>query len=179
MLSEPESLWIPALSTALKSRGERPAGRAQLLAKRVNTWAHAASAGTGTDPLVPPEGFLGTSGRLRKAPESCCILEKSRKIWSRFSKNSAKFWQHLRNFCQIRKKKQQIFNKKIELRERTQTDSTRTDQVLFAPWFSRFLGFDSKTVQRSALCRSRRELSNECLVFICKIWLRYSRERAL
>ena len=27
--------------------------------------------------------------------------------------------------------------------------------------FPRFLGFDSKTVQRSALCRSRRELSNE------------------
>ena len=38
------------------------------------------------------------------------------------------------------------------------------DQVLFAPWFSWFLGFDSKTVQRSALCRSRRELSNEYLL---------------
>ena len=35
------------------------------------------------------------------------------------------------------------------------------DQALFPPWFSWFLGFDSKTVQRSALCRSRRELSNE------------------
>ena len=34
------------------------------------------------------------------------------------------------------------------------------DQALFPPWFSWFLGFDSKTVQRSALCRSRRELSN-------------------
>ena len=30
------------------------------------------------------------------------------------------------------------------------------DQVLFSPWFSWFLGFDSKTVQRSAFCRSRR-----------------------
>ena len=38
------------------------------------------------------------------------------------------------------------------------------DQVLFSPWFSWFLGFDSKTVQRSALCRSRRELSNEYLL---------------
>ena len=28
----------------------------------------------------------------------------------------------------------------------------------FSPWFSWFWGFDSKTVQRSALCRSRREL---------------------
>ena len=36
-----------------------------------------------------------------------------------------------------------------------------SDQVLFSPWFSWFLGFDSKTVQRSALCRSRREFSNE------------------
>ena len=34
------------------------------------------------------------------------------------------------------------------------------DQVLFPHGFPRFLGFDSKTVQRSALCRSRRELSN-------------------
>ena len=38
------------------------------------------------------------------------------------------------------------------------------DQALFPPWFSWFLGFDSKTVQRSALCRSRRELSNEYLL---------------
>ena len=30
--------------------------------------------------------------------------------------------------------------------------------------FPRFLGYDSKTVQRSALCRSRRELSNEYLL---------------
>ena len=30
--------------------------------------------------------------------------------------------------------------------------------------FPRFLGFDSKTVQRSAFCRSRRELSNACLL---------------
>ena len=36
------------------------------------------------------------------------------------------------------------------------------DQDLFPPWFFWFWGFDSKTVQRSAsaLCRSRRELSN-------------------
>ena len=38
------------------------------------------------------------------------------------------------------------------------------DQVLFPPWFSWFLGFDSKTVQRSALCISRRELSNAYLL---------------
>merc|ERR1712159_588803 len=30
--------------------------------------------------------------------------------------------------------------------------------------FPRFLGFESKTVKRSALCRSRRELSNEYLL---------------
>ena len=35
------------------------------------------------------------------------------------------------------------------------------DQDLFPPHgFPRFLGFDSKTVQRRALCRSRREFSN-------------------
>ena len=41
------------------------------------------------------------------------------------------------------------FNENMEIRER---------------WFSSFFGFDSKTVQRSALCRSRRELSNEYLL---------------
>ena len=44
------------------------------------------------------------------------------------------------------------FTRKIEIRERC------------SPWFPGFLGFDSKTVQRSALCKSRRELSNECLL---------------
>ena len=39
------------------------------------------------------------------------------------------------------------------------------DQDLFPPHgFPRFLGFDSKAVQRSALCRSRRELSKEYLL---------------
>ena len=36
-----------------------------------------------------------------------------------------------------------------------------------------------RAMQRSALGRSRRELSNEYLLFTCKMWLRYSRERAL
>ena len=53
------------------------------------------------------------------------------------------------------------FDEKIDIRERCKG---YTDQVLFSPWFSWFLGFDSKTVQRSALCRSRRELSNEYLL---------------
>ena len=43
-----------------------------------------------------------------------------------------------------------IFDEKIEIRERH--------------GFPRFVGFDSKTVQRSALCRSRRELSNAYLL---------------
>ena len=51
--------------------------------------------------------------------------------------------------------------------------------VLARFFFPQFSIVDSKTVQRSALCRSRRELSNEYLVFTCNIWLRHSRERAL
>ena len=39
--------------------------------------------------------------------------------------------------------------------------------------------FGFQTVQRSALCRSRRELSNDSSVFTCKVWLRDSRGRAL
>ena len=45
-----------------------------------------------------------------------------------------------------------VFKQNIELRERSPHG------------FSWFLGFDSKTVQRSALCRSRRELSNAYLL---------------
>ena len=51
----------------------------------------------------------------------------------------------------------------IEIRERWPF-FPGLDQALFSPWFSWFLGFASKTVQRSELCRSRRELSNEYLL---------------
>ena len=44
----------------------------------------------------------------------------------------------------------------------TQTDPTRTVQRF--SWFLGFESFDSKTVQRSAFCRSRRELSNAYLL---------------
>ena len=62
-------------------RGERPAGRAELLAKK-----RASGRMQRPPELVPflPEGSV-------KAPESCCILEKSRKI-------SPKFLQNLRFF---------------------------------------------------------------------------------
>ena len=54
--SEAYTLSYPSNSSTKVStdddlgRGERPAGRAELLAKKGNIWAHAASAGTGTDP---------------------------------------------------------------------------------------------------------------------------------
>ena len=65
-----------------------------------------------------------------------------------------KFWQNLRNFGKKTGKKSAIFNEIFEIRER---------------WllFPRFSHMDSKAVQRSALCRSRRELSNEYLLAKC------------
>ena len=61
-------------ATVRTDRGERPAGRAELLAKK-----RASGRMQRPAELVPiPEYLLGTSGRLRKAPEGCCILEKSR-----------------------------------------------------------------------------------------------------
>ena len=72
-------------------------------------------------------------------------------IWRKFSKNLAKF----AKFWKKTGKNSAIFNEHFENRE------TR----IFSPHgFPRFLGFDSKAVQRSALCRSRRELSNEYLL---------------
>ena len=77
------------------------------------------------------------------------IPKKNGEIWRKFSKilaNSA-------NFGKKTAKISAIFNENFEIRER------------FPPHgFPRFLGFDSKAVQRSALCRSRRELSNEYLL---------------
>ena len=67
-----------------KSRGEWPAGRAQLLAKK----------GASGRMQRPPElvyRSLSPSRRLRKAPESCFILEKSRKKLVKNWQNSAKF----------------------------------------------------------------------------------------
>ena len=61
----------------------------------------------------------------------------------KFGENSAKFgqiWANLRNFGEKTAKNSAIFNGNFEIRERC------------------------KAVQRSALCRSRRELSNEYLL---------------
>ena len=54
-----------------------------------------------------------------------------------------------------------IFNKTIESRERCSFLGIDLARFFFSP---RFSIMDSKTVQRSALCRSRRELSNEYLL---------------
>ena len=76
------------------------------------------------------------------------------KIPKKFGENlarfSKKFSKILANFAKILKKSakfQQFLTKKLRLEN--------------VSWF---WGFDSKTVQRSALCRSRRELSNEYLL---------------
>ena len=74
-------------ATVRTDRGERPAGRAELPAKE-----RASGRMQRPAELVPiPEYLLGTSGRLRKALESCCILEKSRKQNVKSQQNSGKF----------------------------------------------------------------------------------------
>ena len=77
------------------------------------------------------------SKTLQQDVKIAAFWENPENIWSKFSKNSAKFWQNI-----LKKISKQFsnFNEKIEIRERC------------------------KTVQRSALCRSRRELSNEYLL---------------
>ena len=63
-----------------------------------------------------------------------------------------------------------IFDEKIEIRERCCLLASRFlvfflfGVVLARPFFPHFSPVDSETVQRSALCRSRRELSNEYLL---------------
>ena len=71
------------------------------------------------------------------------------------------------NFAKI----QQMFDKKLR-------SQSCIFSRLFWPgsFFPSFRLWIPKTVQRSALCRSRRAFQR---AFTCKIWLRYSRERAL
>ena len=73
------------------------------------------------------------------------IPKKFGQLWRKFSKNLAKFGQNLRDF---RKKQQNI-------------QQFLTEILRLEPHFS---PVDSKAVQRSALCRSRRELSNAYLL---------------
>ena len=49
----------------------------------------------------------------------------------------------------------------------------------FVPAGGQVAGLFLSGAKASKSCRSRQELSNEYLVFTCKIWLRYSRERAI
>ena len=75
--------------------------------------------------------------------QNCCILGKSREKLVKFSRNSAEIQQLLANFatfCKNQQKIQKFLTKKLRLENPT------------------------RRVQRSALCRSRRELSNEYLL---------------
>ena len=80
--------------------------------------------------------------------QNCWILGKSRKNLVKFSKHSAKFWQILQHFVKNRKKIQQFLTKKLRL-------ENGADVFLARPFsfqvFPGFWGFDSKTVQRSAI----------------------------
>ena len=93
--------------------------------------------------------------------EKCCILEKSRKNLVKFGENSAKFWQNLRIFGE---KKQQKFQQFLTKILRLESGFLLFGVVLARLLFPQFSHLDSKTVRRSALCRSRRELSNEYLL---------------
>ena len=73
---------------AIVTRSRRAAaGRAQLLAKK-----GASGRMQRLTELVP---IVGPSGRLRKAPESCCILEKSRKSLAKIQQNNGNFCEFL------------------------------------------------------------------------------------
>ena len=113
---------------------------------------------------------MKTSGGLRTF--SAAFWKNPEKFWSKFSKNSAKFWQNsqkfiqqisgkiknLRFFCFSKiRKKSAIFNKKLRLENDCgfQKGAFIPERCKGVPFL--FIGgFDS-----SALCRSRREFSNE------------------
>ena len=107
--------------------------------------------------------------------KNCCLLGKSRK---KIGQHLAKFGKMLANFAKICKKSAKIsafVNEQIEIRDRSGWLWTAYWPLVFllSPFFGvvldrsffpHFSIMDSKTVQRSALCRSRRELSNEYLL---------------
>ena len=78
----------------------------------------------------------------------------------KFDENSATFgqiWANLRNFGKKQQKIQRFLTKFLRL-------ESGFGVVLARPFFPHFSSMDSKAVQRSALCKSRRELSNEYLL---------------
>ena len=82
----------------------------------------------------------------------------------KFGENSAKFgqiWENLRNFGEKQQKIQRFLTKILRLESGAKV---LFGVVLARPFFPHFSPMDSKAVQRSALCRSRRELSNEYLL---------------
>ena len=86
--------------------------------------------------------------------------ENPEKIWSTFSK----IQQASGYFATSYKKSASIFSnfeRKIEIRASPGLLSRGWTRFFSPHGFPRFLGFDSKTVQRIVLCRSRRQLSNE------------------
>ena len=124
--------------------------------------------------------FLAAPGFWKKL-----IPNNFGQIWAKIQQNSDNIFEILKKSAPEKKNQQDFrnFHENFEIRERC--------ELLTGLSFSRFLLFrgcfgqvcfpqfsimDSKTVQRSALCRSRRELSNEYLLFTklftCKIWLR-------
>ena len=105
--------------------------------------------------------------------EKCCILEKSRKKLVKFGENSERFSQNLRNFWEKTAKNSAIFMKILRLEKWLAARCLLASRflvfflfgvVLARPFFPHFSHMHSKTVQRSALCRSRREVSNEYLL---------------
>ena len=106
--------WKHSASTS-RSRGERPAGRAQLLAKRGHT-------GRVQNPAKVSEN-RPACGTAQHTLAVCFVfekLEKSRKIlvkiWRKFSKILAKFWQFLRKFRKNQQKFQQFLTKILRLK---------------------------------------------------------------
>ena len=130
--------------------------------------------------------------------EKCCILEKSRKNLVKFGENSAKFWQVLRIFGKKQQKFQQFLTKILRLESVLFAAPFHRSSkwlaarcllasrflvfflfgvVLARPFFPQFSSVDSKNGAKECIVQiSARAFQR---VLTCKIWLRYSRERAL
>ena len=96
--------------------------------------------------------FVAKSGqKFIKNSQKKCKFDEENEINRKFNFSIAKkFWRFL--------------TKKLRLENGPFFPNFRQWIPKRCKGFPRFLGFDSKTVHRSALCRSRRELSNEYLL---------------
>ena len=121
------------------------------------------------------------TGELLKSDKFLALVNNN-KSQAQINQEIQEFWWRIGNQTVLRalSQMQGAFNLKTRLLETRQEAWRQFEAVQkMKVLVDRDAFANCRAVQKGALCSSRRELSKFKRVFICKIWLRYSQDRAL